>query len=93
MQLSFVNFKDICWVFLDRGEVYFYVIYDSVYFFVVKVGNGLIIVIGICFNVWKYQDNVVVIVIEGLVKVCSEGLGNDSSLIFGMQVSYYLGLL
>ncbi|WBJ47782.1 hypothetical protein PALA43_03658 [Pseudomonas aeruginosa] len=59
----------------------------------VKAGNGSITVTGTRFNVWKYQDNVVVTVTEGSVKVRSEGSGNDSSLTPGMQASYYPGLL
>lgn len=92
-QLSFANFKDIRRVSLDRGEAYFHVTHDSAHPFVVKAGNGSITVTGTRFNVWKYQDNVVVTVTEGSVKVRSEGLGNDSSLTPGMQASYYPGLL
>lgn len=92
-QLSFANFKDIRRVSLDRGEAYFHVTHDSAHPFVVKAGNGSITVTGTRFNVWKYQDNVVVTVTEGSVKVRSEGSGNDSSLTPGMQASYYPGLL
>lgn len=87
-QLSFANFKDIRRVSLDRGEAYFHVTHDSAHPFVVKAGNGSITVTGTRFNVWKYQDNVVVTVTEGSVKVRSEGSGNDSSLTPGMQASY-----
>ncbi len=92
-QLSFANFKDIRRVSLDRGEAYFHVTHDSAHPFVVKAGNGSITVTGTRFNVWTYQDNVVVTVTEGSVKVRSEGSGNDSSLTPGMQASYYPGLL
>ncbi|WP_324272761.1 FecR domain-containing protein, partial [Pseudomonas aeruginosa] len=57
--------------------------------FVVRAGKGSITVTGTRFNVWKYQDNVVVTVTEGSVKVRSEGSGNDSSLTPSMQASYY----
>ncbi|ELK4796425.1 TPA: FecR domain-containing protein [Pseudomonas aeruginosa] len=91
--LSFANFRDIRRVVLDNGEAYFHVTHDTAHPFVVRAGKGSITVTGTRFNVWKYQDNVVVTVTEGSVKVRSEGSGNDSSLTPGMQASYYPGLL
>ena len=90
-RLSFANFRDIRRVVLDDGEAYFHVTHDTAHPFVVRAGKGSITVTGTRFNVWKYQDNVVVTVTEGSVKVRSEGSGNDSSLTPGMQASYYPG--
>ena len=72
-RLSFANFRDIRRVVLDDGEAYFHVTHDTAHPFVVRAGKGSITVTGTRFNVWKYQDNVVVTVTEGSVKVRSEG--------------------
>lgn len=57
-----------------------------------KAGNGSTIVTGTRLNVWRYQDNMVVTVTGGSVKIHSKGLSNDSNLISSMQASYYPGL-
>ncbi|MDI7010126.1 FecR family protein, partial [Pseudomonas aeruginosa] len=59
-RLSFANFRDIRRVVLDDGEAYFHVTHDTAHPFVVRAGKGSITVTGTRFNVWKYQDNVVV---------------------------------
>ncbi|WP_271103059.1 FecR family protein [Pseudomonas tohonis] len=87
-RLSYANFIDQRRVSLDSGEAYFHVSHDSAHPFVVQAGQGSITVTGTRFNVWKYQDNVVVTVTEGSVKVRSEQRGNDSNLSPGMQASF-----
>lgn len=90
-RLSYANFIDRRRVSLDSGEAYFHVSHDSAHPFVVHAGEGSITVTGTRFNVWKYQDNIVVTVTEGSVKVRSEQRGNDSNLTPGMQASFKAG--
>lgn len=89
--ISFFNFRDQRHVRLSSGEVYFHVTHDADHPFVVSAGQGSITVTGTRFNVWKYQDNVVVTVTEGSVRVQSERQGNDSTLTPGMQASFKPG--
>ena len=89
--ISFFNFRDQRHVRLSSGEVYFHVTHDAEHPFVVSAGQGSITVTGTRFNVWKYQDDVVVTVTEGSVRVQSERQGNDSTLTPGMQASFKPG--
>jgi transmembrane sensor len=90
-ELSFFNFRDERHVFLSSGEAYFHVTHDSAHPFVVSAGEGSITVTGTRFNVWRYEDSVVVTVTEGSVRVQSEREGNDSTLTPGMQASFKAG--
>ncbi len=89
--LSFFNFRDQRHVYLSSGEAYFHVIHDSAHPFVVSAGEGSVTVTGTRFNVWRYEDSVVVTVTEGSVRVQSESQGNDSTLTPGMQASFKAG--
>jgi transmembrane sensor len=89
--ISFSNFRDQRHVSLNTGEAYFHVTHDSAHPFVVSAGEGSITVTGTRFNVWKYQDSVVVTVTEGSVRVQSERQGNDSTLTPNMQASFKSG--
>ncbi|MGY4535052.1 transmembrane sensor [Pseudomonas sp. TE3786] len=89
--ISFSNYRDQRSVSLNTGEAYFHVSHDSAHPFVVSAGDGSITVTGTRFNVWKYQDNVVVTVTEGSVRVQSERQGNDSTLTPNMQASFKSG--
>lgn len=42
--------ENVCNIVLLRGEVYFDVVYDMLCFFMVIVGNNIVIVVGIVFN-------------------------------------------
>lgn len=79
--LTFSNYRNKRHVSLTAGEAYFHVTHDSAHPFVVSAADGSITVTGTRFNVWKYQDSVVVTVTEGSVRVQSEREGNDSTLI------------
>ncbi len=89
--LSFSNYRDQRRVRLSSGEAYFHVTHDSDHPFVVTAGEGSITVTGTRFNVWKYNNSVVVTVTEGSVRVQSERQGNDSTLTPGMQASFKPG--
>jgi len=89
--LSFSNYRDQRRVRLSSGEAYFHVTHDSEHPFVVTAGEGSITVTGTRFNVWKYQNSVVVTVTEGSVRVQSDRQGNDSTLTPGLQASFKPG--
>lgn len=89
--LSFSNYRDQRRVRLNSGEAYFHVTHDSDHPFVVTAAEGSITVTGTRFNVWKYNDSVMVTVTEGSVRVQSERQGNDSTLTPGMQASFKAG--
>lgn len=68
----FSNFRNSRSLVLREGEAYFEVRHDAERPFVVYAGDGSITVTGTHFNVWKYQDQVIVTLIEGSVRVQSE---------------------
>lgn len=90
-RLSFSNYRDHRRVDLTSGEAYFHVQHDSSHPFVVAVDDSTITVTGTRFNVLRYQDNVVVTVTEGSVRVRTTAQSGDSSLTPGLQASYHLG--
>lgn len=90
-RLSFSNYRDQRRVVLDNGEAYFHVHHDSSHPFVVSVGDSAITVTGTRFNVLRYQDNVVVTVTEGSVRVRTTTNSGDSNLTPGLQASYRQG--
>ncbi len=68
-QLSYANYRNRRQINLNHGEAYFQVAHNKEHPFVVAAASGEIIVTGTRFNVWKYQDEVVVAVTEGSVIV------------------------
>lgn len=71
-QLTFANFRDARSVALNQGEAFFQVRHDASHPFVVDAGRGQVRVTGTEFNVWTYQDEVVVALTEGSVKVLAD---------------------
>ncbi len=89
-ELSFANYKDRRSVVLEKGEAFFEVSHDSQHPFIVNAGQGSIQVTGTKFNVWMYQDQVKVMLIEGSVQVLSDTRipNRGYRLEPGMQASY-----
>jgi transmembrane sensor len=92
-RLTFANYKDRRSVVLDKGEAFFEVSHDTQHPFVVSAGQGSIKVTGTTFNVWMYQDQVKVMLLEGSVQVVSNTSrpGSGYRLEPGMQASYKAG--
>ncbi|MBE7373884.1 FecR family protein [Pseudomonas lopnurensis] len=88
--LWFGNFRDRRSVVLSEGEAFFEVQHDSRQPFVVYAGKGSVTVTGTRFNVWKYDNQVVVTLLEGSVKVRSDIEESDqvAHLSPGMQARY-----
>jgi len=91
--LRYLRFKDERRVTLLKGEAFFKVTHDVQHPFVVRAGQGQTQVTGTQFNVWKYQDQVKVTLVEGSVLVSSDSfkLGSGYRLGPGMQASYRSG--
>lgn len=70
-ELTFSNYKDQRRVTLDKGEAFFSVSHDTSRPFIVRAADGRIRVTGTRFNVWMYEDEVRVNLIEGSVLVTS----------------------
>lgn len=70
--LSFSNFRDRRQVSLNNGEAFFHVTHSASHPFVVLAGSGRIVVTGTRFNVWKYNEQVVVTLTEGSVSVLND---------------------
>lgn len=70
-ELTYSNYKDERRVTLKKGEAFFTVSHDLTHPFVVKAGEGRIRVTGTRFNVWMYEDQVRVNLVEGSVLVAS----------------------
>lgn len=88
--LAYANFKDQRSIALSQGEAYFHVTHDDQHPFVVSAAGGTVTVTGTRFNVWKYQEEVVVTVTEGSVRVSSDRQrGQGSTLTPGMQARYH----
>ncbi|MGE7991556.1 FecR family protein [Pseudomonas sp. NPDC089554] len=90
-QLRYLNFKDRRQVTLVNGEAFFKVKHDSEHPFIVQAGHGQTRVTGTQFNVWKYQDQVKVTLVEGSVLVSSNSKDGGYRLGPGMQASYRVG--
>ncbi|MFB1633236.1 FecR domain-containing protein [Pseudomonas sp. AP-1] len=90
-ELTYLNFKDQRQVRLKRGEAFFNVTHNSAHPFIVHAGRGQTRVTGTQFNVWKYQDEVKVTLVEGSVLVSSDGSEGGYRLGPGMQASYHTG--
>ncbi|WP_433771135.1 FecR family protein [Pseudomonas putida] len=89
-ELTYRNYKDRRQVTLKKGEAFFSVSHDTTHPFVVKAAEGKIRVTGTKFNVWMYQDQVKVNLIEGSVLVSSNDDLPGDGLRLGpaMQASY-----
>lgn len=70
-ELTYSNYKDQRRVTLKKGEAFFSVSHDATHPFIVKAAEGKIRVTGTQFNVWMYEDQVRVNLIEGSVLVSS----------------------
>lgn len=90
-ELTYLNFKDRRQVTLGQGEAFFKVHHDSSHPFVVRAGRGQTRVTGTQFNVWKYQDQVKVTLVQGSVLVSSDGDAGGYRLGPGMQATYHTG--
>lgn len=89
-ELTFSNYKDQRRVTLKKGEAFFRVSHDTTHPFIVKAAQGKIRVTGTQFNVWMYEDQVRVNLIEGSVLVSSNDDLPGDGLRLGpaMQASY-----
>jgi transmembrane sensor len=92
-ELTYSNYKDRRQVSLKKGEAFFSVTHDTSHPFVVKAAEGKIRVTGTQFNVWMYEDQVKVNLIEGSVLVSSNDDLPGDGLRLGpaMQASYRHG--
>ncbi|WP_409297946.1 FecR family protein [Pseudomonas sp. KCJK8993] len=88
--LVYSNYKDQRRVTLKKGEAFFKVSHDSHHPFVVKAANGQVKVTGTQFNVWMYEDQVRVTLLQGSVLVSSNTAlpGEGFRLEPGMQARY-----
>ncbi|AZC18734.1 MULTISPECIES: FecR family protein [Pseudomonas] len=88
--LVYSNYKDQRRVTLKKGEAFFKVSHDSSHPFVVKAANGQVKVTGTQFNVWMYEDQVRVTLLQGSVLVSSNTAlpGEGFRLEPGMQARY-----
>lgn len=92
-RLIFANYKDRRSLVLEKGEAFFEVSHDPQHPFVVTAGQGSIEVTGTTLNVWMYQDQVRVMLVEGSVQVVGNTAlpGDGYRLEPGMQASYRTG--
>ncbi|WP_338485089.1 FecR family protein [Pseudomonas trivialis] len=90
-QLVYANYKDQRRLTLNRGEAFFKVSHDSAHPFIVWAGDGRVRVTGTQFNVWKYEDQVRVMLLEGSVQISSDTVHGSVPLTSGMQASYRHG--
>ncbi|MBA1228498.1 FecR family protein [Pseudomonas viridiflava] len=92
-ELVYADYKDRRSVTLKKGEAFFEVSHDVNHPFVVDAGQGSIKVTGTRFNVWTYQDQVRVMLVEGSVQVSSDRSqpGHSAALAPGMQARYKAG--
>ena len=90
-ELVYADYKDQRRVTLSKGEAFFKVSHDSTHPFVVKAGEGQVRVTGTQFNVWKYENQVRVMLLEGSVQISSDPAHGSVPLTPGMQASYQPG--
>ncbi|MFO2463577.1 FecR family protein [Pseudomonas sp. 15FMM2] len=89
--LVYSNYKDERRLTLKKGEAFFNVSHDAEHPFVVRAGKGQIRVTGTQFNVWKYEDRVRVMLLEGSVNITGNASQSGLSLTPGMQATYHRG--
>ena len=90
-ELVYSNYKHQRQVTLKKGEAFFKVTHDGTHPFIVKAGEGQVRVTGTQFNVWKYEDQVRVMLLEGSVQISSDTQHASVPLSPGMQASYHRG--
>ena len=92
-ELTYANYKDQRRVTLSKGEAFFKVSHDATHPFVVQAAEGRVRVTGTQFNVWMYEDQVKVTLLEGSVLVTSNKKlsGDGLRLEPGMQARYKAG--
>ena len=92
-QLTFSNYKNERQVTLSKGEAFFKVSHDVSHPFLVQAAEGQVRVTGTQFNVWMYEDQVRVTLLEGSVLVTSNKhlSGDGLRLEPGMQARYKAG--
>ncbi|CAI8772791.1 transmembrane sensor [Pseudomonas chlororaphis] len=92
-ELTYSNYKDQRRVTLKKGEAFFKVSHDSSHPLVVKAASGEVRVTGTQFNVWMYEDQVRVTLLEGSVLVNSDNRHPDGGFRLdpGMQARYRQG--
>ncbi|MGH8452076.1 FecR family protein [Pseudomonas sp.] len=90
-ELVYTHYKDQRRVTLKKGEAFFNVSHDSAHPFIVRAGEGQVRVTGTQFNVWKYEDQVRVMLLEGSVQISSDKVHGSVPLTPGMQASYQPG--
>ncbi|MDN5390576.1 DUF4880 domain-containing protein [Pseudomonas sp. FSL R10-0056] len=92
-QLTFSNYKDQRQVTLSKGEAFFKVSHDASHPFLVQAAEGQVRVTGTQFNVWMYEDQVRITLLEGSVLVTSNKRlsGDGLRLEPGMQARYKAG--
>ncbi len=90
-ELVYANYKDQRRATLKKGEAFFDVSHDRAHPFIVKAGEGQVRVTGTQFNVWKYEDQVRVMLLEGAVQIASDPLHASVAMTPGMQASYQRG--
>ncbi|WP_017905543.1 FecR family protein [Pseudomonas asplenii] len=91
-QLTYSNYRDQRRVTLKKGEAFFDVSHDAEHPFVVKAAKGQIRVTGTRFNVWMYEDQVRVTLLQGSVLVSSDSRQPSGyRLDPGMQARYKAG--
>ncbi|MFK4754339.1 FecR family protein [Oceanobacter antarcticus] len=85
--ITYANFRDRRHVDISgNGEAFFKVAHNATHPFEISAANGTITVTGTAFNVWKYQQDVVVTVAAGSVIVSNNA--SDLHLTPGMQAEY-----
>ncbi|AHC36174.1 MULTISPECIES: FecR family protein [unclassified Pseudomonas] len=90
-ELVYSHYKDQRQVTLKKGEAFFKVSHDRAHPFIVRAGEGQVRVTGTQFNVWKYDDQVRVMLLEGSVQISSDKAHGSVPLTPGMQASYQQG--
>ncbi|WP_460114636.1 FecR family protein [Pseudomonas sp. H3_G03] len=90
-QLVYSNYKDQRRVTLKKGEAFFKVSHDTAHPFIVHAGEGQVRVTGTQFNVWKYEDQVRVTLLEGSVQISSDKVHGSVPLTPGMQANFHHG--
>ena len=92
-QLTFSNYKDQRQVTLSKGEAFFNVSHDASHPFLVQAAEGQVRVTGTQFNVWMYEDQVRITLLEGSVLVSSHDDPSGDGVRLGpaMQASYQQG--
>ncbi|MDH0798307.1 FecR family protein [Pseudomonas carnis] len=90
-ELVYSHYKDQRRVTLKKGEAFFNVTHDSNHPFIVRAGEGQVRVTGTQFNVWEYEDQVRVMLLEDSVQISSDGEHASVPLSPGMQASFRQG--